>query len=159
MDELDRIRQEYMRRSHDPRNAERYAESNLAHRLMIMERDCGIEELIGPSLANLGRKPSVLDIGCGNGHELEKLAGCGADADRLLGLDLLVDRLKAAHRQHGHLKLVVGDARSLPLPRASVDLITQFTVFTSILDRGMRRTGGLRRARWQSGGSSTVFLY
>lgn len=82
-------------------------------------------------------KLDILDIGCGTGDWLADFARWGADPDRLAGIELDERRASIA-RQRACGAIRVGDAAALPWPSASFDLVVQGTVFTSILDDGMR---------------------
>ena len=57
----------------------------------------------------------------------------------LCGIDLSADRIAAARQRIPHADLRIGSAAELPWPDASFDLVSQFTVFTSILDPGLKR--------------------
>ncbi len=81
-----------------------------------------------------GRK--VLDTGCGAGIWLLEFAQWGADS--LHGIDLDPARVEIAKRRLPHADLHCGDARNLPWPDASFDVVSQFTVFTSILDPSVK---------------------
>lgn len=84
----------------------------------------------GPSLASV----RVLDVGCGRAEFLGWLEGRGADPAKLHGVDLLEDRIADARRLHPGLDLRAVDARQLPFPDGSVDLIVCSTIFSSILE-------------------------
>ncbi len=85
-------------------------------------------------------KLKVLDIGCGNGRFLRFLAELGASPDLLYGIDLVDDRIRLARLlAAGGMTLQVGNAECLPWPDHSFDLVSQFTVFSSILDAELRR--------------------
>lgn len=62
----------------------------------------------------------VLDLGCGGGLLSVPLRDDGA---RLLGIDRSLPSLAAARRQEAFATWVAGDAKSLPLADASVDLV------------------------------------
>ena len=81
----------------------------------------------------------ILDVGCGTGSQLRFLGSLGARAQALHGVDLMPGRIERA-REAGPagLDLRVGSADQLPWPDASFDLVSQFTVFSSILDAGLR---------------------
>jgi SAM-dependent methyltransferase len=81
----------------------------------------------------------MLDVGCGDGGFLRRLVSWGADPTKLAGVDLLEDRVAAARRIEPCLDVVQADATALPFEDASFDLAFQLTVFSSILDDGMRR--------------------
>jgi len=78
------------------------------------------EELLGllleagaRELAGQGR---VLDIGCGNGFWLERLAEHGVAENRLSGVDVQPERVTRAARALPGATLVTADARHLPSP-------------------------------------------
>jgi SAM-dependent methyltransferase len=87
----------------------------------------------------LGAK-RILDVGCGRGYWLRRLVAWGAQPQHVVGVDLLRDRVfGAAKLAPRHAGLSCGSAVDLPFRTASFDLLLQFTVFTSILDRDFRR--------------------
>jgi ubiquinone/menaquinone biosynthesis C-methylase UbiE len=77
----------------------------------------------------------ILEVGCGAGGVLLEMLGYGADPRRLHGAELLVERVAAAHERLPHLPVTCASGAYLPYPDHSFDLILQFTVFSSILDR------------------------
>jgi ubiquinone/menaquinone biosynthesis C-methylase UbiE len=79
----------------------------------------------------------LLEVGCGTGGVLLELLGYGADPRRLHGCDLLVERAAAAHDRLPHLPISCASGTRLPYADRSFDLVLQFTVFSSILDRGI----------------------
>jgi ubiquinone/menaquinone biosynthesis C-methylase UbiE len=82
----------------------------------------------------------ILDVGCGDGQQLLQFESWGARAGDLAGIELIQSRFdRAAARLAGGPDVRVGDASALPWPDASFDLVHQSTVFTSILDAGMKR--------------------
>lgn len=81
----------------------------------------------------------VLDVGCGAGGELARLIGLGADPERLHGIDLRSSAIEVARRRLPSSELVTGNAAALPWPTSTFDLVTQYTVFSSILDATVRR--------------------
>lgn len=75
----------------------------------------------------------VLDAACGSGFGLEHLASLGA---RGIGLDLDLDSLRAVRVQNRGAWLVRGDAGSLPLADASLDLVVSFETIEHVPDPG-----------------------
>lgn len=71
----------------------------------------------------------VLEIGCGPGHALELLARHSSPGSHVIGLDAAPGMLERARRNVDRathatdLDLVLGDARSLPIPDASLDVV------------------------------------
>jgi ubiquinone/menaquinone biosynthesis C-methylase UbiE len=77
---------------------------------------------------------TVLDVGCGEGHNLWQFIGYGFQAMHCSGIDLLPDRIARARQLlPGKVTLLQGDASRLPFGDSAFDIVTQFTVFSSIL--------------------------
>jgi SAM-dependent methyltransferase len=88
----------------------------------------------------------VLDIGCGDGvigesegMHLVDFMKLGAQPSDLYGVDLQPEVIARGQRLLPSATLRVGSADDLDFPSGSFDLIAQSTVFSSILDDGMRR--------------------
>lgn len=89
----------------------------------------------------------VLEVGCGNGAELLRLIQWGAVEGQVAGVDVLLDRVDAARSLLPRADIRVADGRELPFPDAGFDLVTQLTVFSSVLDPAIRLAiaGEMRR--------------
>lgn len=96
---------------------------------LAMLRRAGLEPLAGRR---------VLDVGCGSGGELVAFVRWGAWPTCLHGVDLLLDRLTAARRRLPPARWLCATGERLPFADATFDLVTQFTVFTSVLDAERR---------------------
>lgn len=98
--------------------------------------------LLGQALRNTKMLPltgkRILDVGCGTGRQLLSFLMQGALPDDLYGIDLIPERIAEAKAKHPLIHLQVGSAEQLDYPDASFDLVTQFTVFSSILDEQMQ---------------------
>jgi ubiquinone/menaquinone biosynthesis C-methylase UbiE len=82
----------------------------------------------------------LLEIGCGHGNWLREFIKWGASPNNLTGIDLLPDRVeKAKQLCPPGVELRCGNASKLPFHDDTFDLVVQFTVFSSILDTGMRK--------------------
>jgi ubiquinone/menaquinone biosynthesis C-methylase UbiE len=114
-----------------------YSEADPANRYLIAQRERATLGLLrdhGITLA--GRE--ILEVGCGHGAELARLAAWGAEERRLTGIDLLGERIAAARERLPEANLRVADARRLPFPGGSFDLVMQVTLFSSIVDAAIR---------------------
>ena len=86
-----------------------------------------------------GSSPLVVDLGCGPGFAALALARLRPDA-RLIGLDLAPLMLREARHRvdaaglRSRIRLVLADAARLPLPGASVDVVTGHS-FLYLVDR------------------------
>jgi SAM-dependent methyltransferase len=89
---------------------------------------------------------TILDVGCGEGQQLLDFVSWGARRADLAGIDLIQMRVTRARERvgggnadgEGGPDLRVGDASRLPWRDATFDIVHQSTVFTSIIDRGMK---------------------
>ncbi len=134
--ETDRVRAAYARR---PQRDGRYSWFLPGHLYLMQQRDRAVlAALERHGLADL-EELRVLEIGCGDANWLRDLVRWGASPERLAGVDLLPDRLREAVRRgppgSGFVRAFGG---ALPFPSETFDLAIQSTVFTSILDPGIR---------------------
>jgi len=81
---------------------------------------------------------TIVDVGCGRGEWLLEFIRLGARGLNLSGIDLDERRIAVARERIPAGRLICGDATSLPWPDESIDMVTQFTMFTSILDGTVR---------------------
>lgn len=132
-DELTAIAERYRRRGG------RRPDDDGFIRNVIAEREAVYRRLLG-SLCD-GRLDALrlLEIGCGRGGELRRMIALGLRPDRLVGNELLEDRLAEARSSlPAELRLVGGDAGAIDLPDGSFDVVFQSAVFTSILDDALQ---------------------
>lgn len=138
MTELERIRRVYARRRAAGRDA-RYTVFDSAN----LFRQQGLERALVEALRAEGMTDlagiRALDVGCGGGWWLRTLLRWGARPHHLTGIDLLPDALAAARDIHPLTRIVCGSADLLPFSDGAFDLVSQFTVVSSILDQAMRR--------------------
>jgi ubiquinone/menaquinone biosynthesis C-methylase UbiE len=143
-DEVRRIREVYSRRSLSPA---RYARTDPFNLCSMHEREEVMAALFREqsvtSLAGL----RILDVGCGQGSLLRQFLEYGADPESLIGIELLEDRIALGRKLVPNLNILCGSATQLPFPDGSFNLVTQFTVFTSILDDAIKRAVAAEMAR------------
>lgn len=132
------IIEEFDRRDIDPASA-LYGWRNLTHQYFQMQT---ARALLGAlereNCFSLGGK-QILDVGCGEGGWLLEFARWGAAPANLAGVELNPRRIGLARRRLPFARLHQGDARSLPWPDASFDILTQLTVFGTITSAAVRR--------------------
>ena len=96
----------------------------------------------------------IIDVGCGEGADLEHLARSGWSERLLAGVEIFEPALERARQRLPAATLMVANAAQLPFPDESFDSAVQFTVLSSIVDPRVRlaavsemfrvtRTGGL----------------
>jgi ubiquinone/menaquinone biosynthesis C-methylase UbiE len=134
--EIERIRAVYARRTEAL--AGRYSPSRPGELYMAQRRDEELLRLLAHhGITNLGGL-TVLEIGCGRGARLLDFCQWGASPARLHGVDVVETFVREAATRLPRSGLIVASADRLPYRDATFDLVAQFTVFTSILDRDMR---------------------
>jgi len=155
-DELDAIRQRYARRSALP--ADRYAVSMPDVRLRVEERQRAMHALLSSQGIAALDDLDLIEIGCGSGGNLLEMIESGADPQRVVGNDLLADRLEQARpKLPPSVRLLAGDASALPLADASFDIVVQFTVFSSILDDALQQRLAAAMWRWLRPGGGVLW--
>ena len=132
MSEADRILEELRRREREV-PADFYSLDRPANRFLRR----GQERALAKALEEIGPLSGkrVLEVGCGSGNWLEMLAGAAS----LAGIDLDPGRAARAAARFPEADIRAGDASSLPWASGGFDVVLQSTVFSSILDLGMRR--------------------
>ena len=136
--EIERARGVYTARVGNPALSRLYSPYHPSNLLTIQDREWIIADLLRRSglwsLADL----DILDVGCGSGGELRRMTTNGADPARLAGIDLMQPRIDEARKVLPAARLEVGSAHQLPFPDASFDLVTQFVLFSSVVNPELR---------------------
>lgn len=136
--EAARVKEAYARRLQNA-NDKRYSLLNASHLSRIQE----IERRMLPILertrcADLSEK-RILEVGCGTGFWLREFIRWGAEPHHLYGVDLLEDRINRAKQLcPPGVQFRVADASRPLLPTAEFDIVFQMTVFSSVLDSGVK---------------------
>jgi ubiquinone/menaquinone biosynthesis C-methylase UbiE len=81
----------------------------------------------------------VLDLGAGELFWGDQFVGMGIKMDDYVGVDMLVWRLQVGHASGRDYQAVAASAAELPFETATFDLISQFTMMTSVLDGTLRK--------------------
>lgn len=137
--ELSEIEQRYARRTAQGKAAlyDPLLPVNIAFR---QEREKAMAGMLRKLLG--GRSMSdlkMLEIGCGGGRNLVDFIGWGIKPENCVGNELLRERVETARRNAPpETTINMGDASALDFPDGSFDIILQSTVFSSILDKGLR---------------------
>jgi SAM-dependent methyltransferase len=137
MNEIERIKQVYERRKTEDKGR-LYSYFNQASLFVTHQRERAlIHSLKQLRFTDLSDR-RILDIGCGSGGFLREFIKYGARPKNLYGIDLLEERIEKARELNPNIDFRCGDASNLPYEDHFFDIVMQFTVFTSILDSGMK---------------------
>ncbi|MHB1432114.1 MAG: glycosyltransferase [Streptosporangiaceae bacterium] len=131
--EHDRIRSVYRYYDTDQGEQRKRDPANRGIRLASGLRSAALRQVLaGLDLPDGAR---ILDVGCGSGGDLRRLAaGLSHLRPALVGIDLLPDRIDQARRTAPEAAVQVGGAENLPYPDRVFDLVLTSTLFSSILD-------------------------
>jgi SAM-dependent methyltransferase len=135
--EHDRVRAAYRRRQTDVPSG-KYAPLSPTTQLQLWSRHRALTSLLGSRGSSLAGN-RVLEVGCGGGGELIRMLTYGAKPTDVFGVDLLRERLPPPGTPGRMLQLTVADAAALPFRDRTFDIVSQFTMFSSILDETLRR--------------------
>ena len=103
------------------------------------ERRTVLARLISKHLDVPLAEAQILDVGCGDGRDLNELLWLGASADRLAGNDLQDERLEGARaRVPASVELLSGDIRQTRFEAGRFDLVTVSVVLMTIEDPSTR---------------------
>jgi ubiquinone/menaquinone biosynthesis C-methylase UbiE len=135
---LKTLEAQYLDRERRSAGNDTYSPFNRAGLFALQKRQRAVLQLFGDlGLTSLSGK-RVLEVGCGTGTVLLELLGYKSDPENLCGVDLLFHRVAGARKRLTHLPLACADGQNLPYQSGSFDLVLQFTVFSSILEKPIR---------------------
>jgi ubiquinone/menaquinone biosynthesis C-methylase UbiE len=136
--EIERIKNVYKKRQ-ETISPQKYSLFNISHLFLIQHREWEMVKMLKRAGIRTLQDKKILDVGCGDGRELINLIRYGAKPENLYGIDLLEDRIIEAKKLHPYINFISGDASTLPYFNEYFDIVMQFTVFTSILDKNMKK--------------------
>lgn len=114
---------------------------------MLHEREHAVRHLLTRQGWHHVAHRKVVDVGCGDGRNLNHLMSLGFAPQNLVGIDLLPERVAMARATlPPTVTLMAADATVAPVAPASQDLVVQFTVFSSLLQSASRQR--LAAAMW-----------
>ena len=167
MNEIDRIVREYERRQREI-PADYYSLENVANlfRRQSLERSV-LKILSKASIFPLAER-RILDVGCGSGQWLLDFETWGATRKNMAGIDVVSARVGDARRRlsgfHDENEEVSvgadireGNAAALPWKDHAFDIVCQSTVFSSILDPGLRNSVASEMARVLAPGGAIIW--
>lgn len=133
--EVLRIRRAFSRRKH----LGRYTLLDPACLLSVHERERRILTAFNRHGNGSLEERKILDVGCGTGFWLREFVRWGARPENISGIDLLPERIAEARVLcPAGIRLTCANAERLQFSDGAFDVVLQSTVFTSILDEGMK---------------------
>ncbi len=138
MAENERLLREYRRREAEI-SPDRYAPWNPAESFMREVRRRRAARMLRRAGVFPGPETRCLEVGYGRLGWLGDLVSWGVRESSLAGIELDAVRASEARRALPAADLRVGDACELPWPDGEFALVIASTVFTSVLDDGVRR--------------------
>jgi ubiquinone/menaquinone biosynthesis C-methylase UbiE len=139
------------------RGGSRWSIANRGNRMILEERRKLFRDLLQEARLMPLADRMVLEVGSGTGGELAWLTEVGASPARLVGVDLLEDRVATARREHPGIDFRQGNAEHLEFEDATFDLVMAITVFSSILDRAMAANVAFEIARVMKPGGGLLW--
>jgi len=139
-DDLARLRNEYADRERRLAGSDIYSWFNQANLFAIQGRQRAVLSSLRKAGVGSLENLHLLEVGCGSGGVLAELLSIGASPGNLYGVDLLPDRLEAAHSRLPVSHFANADGSHLPFQDQSFDIVLQFTAISSILDERLRRS-------------------
>lgn len=136
--ETERIKKYYEFRSKSKLKNNIYSYFNINNLYMIHAREKKLLKLLSENgFGDLSNK-TILDIGCGAGGMLRNFIQYGTIPGNLYGIDLIGERIKKAKEISANIHFIEGNASKLPYQSNFFDIISQYTVFTSIIDKDVK---------------------
>ena len=118
----------------------RYSFFDAAYFVSLYEREKELLSMLSQHGVHSLKQKRILEVGCGAGIWLRAFLQWGAEPENVFGIDLLPGRIEEARQRCPRgVHLECGNATSLAFPDRSFDLVLQSTVFTSVLDCGMKQ--------------------
>jgi len=136
--ERERIRLEYERRAREI-GPERYASSHPAQRFMLETRNAKAASMLRELNVFPRTGDQCLEVGFGLGGWLHELQRWGLRETDLHGIELEGTRAAETRLEFPSADLRCGDAVELPWRDGTFQLVIASTLFTSILDREVKR--------------------
>lgn len=159
--ESDLIAKRYAKRKNISNN--RYSMLNPSVWMGVQERQRALIKILNSKITKPLKDITVLEIGCGGGANLLELMRLGFSPEKLIGNELLPERINILRKNLPSLcKIEEGDASLLEYADESLDLIYQSTVFTSLLDDKFQEKLAKKMWEWVTPGGGIIwydFIY
>jgi ubiquinone/menaquinone biosynthesis C-methylase UbiE len=132
----DRLERIYGRYQRSRRRRRAWAAGNQGNRAIRAE----LLELFRGEVGDRLAAGQLLDVGCGAGWLLVELARSGIAQERLHGVELIESRIAAARLALPRADVRRADARRLPFESGAFEVVTMFTLLSSLPDAASVQT-------------------
>ena len=155
-EELATIRERYQRRTSLP--ASRYSRFSTDVLLSVQQRQYATVKLLAANDIQSLQGLDVFEIGCGGGSNLLEFLLLGATPERLVGNELITERLQQARSVlPATVRLLAGNAAELSIAESSFDIVYQSTVFSSVLDDTLQQNIAAAMWKWVRPGGGILW--
>jgi SAM-dependent methyltransferase len=134
---------------HDPARA--------GNRYLVARRHAAI---LGAILRIVRGSPArdYLEVGCGPGEELARIALAAGKFERVIGVDLLLEALSGSKAARPGMAVACADGVRLPFADGAFDIVAQYMMLSSVPDAVRRRDLGREMLRVLRPGGHIVSL-
>ena len=137
MSEQDRIKDVYNSYKTDKNFHKKWSGNNIGNIYISRERKESMLPLIKKYSISLCDS-KLLEIGCAGGGVIKFFLELGAREENIHGIDIRPERVEDAKLAIPNAKFSIMDASNLEYPDNCFDIITTFTLFSSVLDSKIR---------------------
>jgi SAM-dependent methyltransferase len=123
----------------------------------IQERQRAMLRLFGSVGLTTFHDTKLVDVGCGDGRNLLGFLSLGFQAQNLIGIELLEDRVATASSVLPQGIVRSGDAASADISEGSQDVVFQSVVFSSLLDDAYQERLANRMWSWLRPGGGVLW--
>ena len=154
MTEPEAVAERFARR----RACDRYSPLRPEVRRLLQERQRALLALMAGAGIDRVDTLRLVEVGCGSGGNLLEMLSLGFEPANLQGIELLPERFEQARaRLPAALRLIQGDAARADIAPASLDLVLQCTVFSSLLDDTFQQQLADAMWRWVRPGGAVIW--
>jgi SAM-dependent methyltransferase len=134
--EIDRIARRYAERDASSALSGFWTLRNPCVLHLAQERERRVLALLARCGADLSQA-QLLDVGCGAGAEFAHYLRWGVPLSNVVGIDLMLPRLRSAHAATGG-QVAQASGAALPFAAGQFDIVVQNAVFSSITEAPLR---------------------
>jgi len=138
MNETARIKEAYASRDH-VRDRMTYSYFSLPALFNHQQRERATIAALKTSGFDSLHDKLIMDVGCGVGRVLRDFVKYGANPENCYGIDLISERITEAQMISPNMHFICGNAEEIRFNDGFFDIVLSYTVFTSILDKKMKR--------------------